>query len=250
MKGLTSKYSKIMKEWIIGNWFFRFCRASIRKLTYRKRALEEIYWKMNLEERIKSSASTRHLVLKSGGWAIGPAGLCLIWDAINQTEKPKVLEFGLGESTKLIEKLETKCHTVVEHDRQWADHWTQSFLKEVDDIKAEIRIVPAVMTSKSSRYEISPDDFQMDYNIFIVDGPFGSSKNSRLNILDFIPNWKSDKEFIIVIDDIHRSGELQLFASVKTLLTQKGIGFRSKKFSDRKQVGIICSSTYWSIVSF
>ena len=89
-----------------------------------------------------------------------------------------------------------------------------------------------------------------DYNIFIVDGPFGSSKKSRLNILDFIPNWKPDKEFNIVIDDIHRSGELQVFASVKALLTQKGIGFKSKKFSDSKQVGVICSSTYWSIVSF
>ena len=239
----------MIKEFIIRSWLFRFYLFLVRHFTTRKRAIDELLWTMKLHQRIKSSASTSNLILTSGGWAVGPSGLCMVFDAIKLVSEPKVLEFGLGESTKLISRLNTHKHTIIEHNLEWIELWTQSLIQPLDSKKTEIRNFPIVASPKLSQYNLSPDDLALDYNIFIVDGPFGSKGFSRRNILDIIPAWKPDKEFVIIMDDIHRIGELQTYVAIKKRLSKKKISFTSKIFSDQKQVGIICSAHFWSLIS-
>ena len=188
--------------------------------------------------------------IKVGGWSLGPAGTFLLTEVLKTKRNLKVLEFGLGESTKLIGTCgNVKDHLVLEHSIDWANQWKNT-LENTPGVSPEIIVTPMLRDRRGSKYGVEHLEFGDDFNFYLVDGPFGAKRNSRNDIVDIIKRWDEHKDFIIFIDDIHRIGELQTFIKVKRKLTEKGIAFRSKKMFDRKAIGVICSEGNWAITSF
>jgi len=208
--------------------------------------LDELYWRSRLNMHLQSKQQLKGLYLRLGNWAMGPASICMIIDALSYVKNPRVLEFGLGESTRVISRFSPERHLVIEHDASWAERFKSSY---VDKSIPEISIFPSLTNEGSSSYDFGPSPIDFNYNIFVIDGPFGSQKNSRSNILDIINGWSVDQRFVIILDDVHRPGELQTFINIKALLEAKEIGFKSKKISDLKKVGLICSEHYWPLIS-
>ena len=220
-----------------------------RRFSYRRRMLNELYWIANLDRRFKSRKELEGLDIRMGNWAMGPAGMCIFLDALNQVNEPKVLEMGLGESTKIIQRIgRISAHKVIDHDTSWVEYWTAQ-QKKRNQTTPEIEVYPMLLSRQRSQYDFGSKAIGSEFNIFLIDGPFGARNNSRRNILDIADDWTADKEFVVILDDVHRAGELQTYAALKTKLREKGIEFKSKKLSDLKEVGVICSIHHWQLLS-
>ena len=62
----------------------------------------------------------------------------------------------------------------------------------------------------------------------------------ELEILDIVDNL--DKSFVILLDDMNRIGEQEIWQLLKQKLHSKGIEFKERKYSSDKTVGLICST--------
>lgn len=229
--------------------FFRLWVKLLRFLTFRRRMLNELYWMGHLDRRFKSRKELEGLDLRMGNWAMGPAGMSILLDALNHVKKPKVLDLGLGESTKLLLEIQgLESHLVIDHDESWVQHWTAQQKMKGKPLP-KIELYPMHLSKRHSQYDLRASRIGKDFNIFVVDGPFGAPNLSRRNILDIANEWTADQEFVVIIDDVQRVGELQTYSSLKAQLDVKGIRYKSRKIRDLKEVGVICSMHHWQLLS-
>jgi hypothetical protein len=243
-----SSFALALKELATSTALFELWLLLRQKLWKKQRMLKEVIWLQRLQLRLLSKTSI--IDIKVGGWSLGPAGTFLLTEVLGTKRNLKVLEFGLGESTKLIGTYgDVKEHLVLEHNIDWVNQWKNTRENTPND-SPEIIVTPMLSDSRGSKYDLQHLEIGDDFNFYLIDGPFGAKRNSRNNIVDIIKGWDEHKDFIIFIDDIHRIGELQTFIKVKRKLKEKGISFRSKKFFDRKAIGVICSEGNWAITSF
>ena len=125
-----------------------------------------------------------------------------------------ILELGLGESTKFIntfnKKVNKNCkHVIVEHDRNWINYFNEIY--NLDGI-GEILHLPLINNNIHGNNVIGYQGFNNltlnNFDLIIIDGPFGSSKFSRYDIVDIVNNYSINSEFIIIFDDTNRDGEM------------------------------------------
>ena len=239
----------MIKKLILRSSLFRLWLSFKRSLSYQNRVLRELYWMAHLDWRFKSRNELEGLDLRMGNWALGPAGMSILLDALNQVKHPKVLELGLGESTKiLLEIRKLEKHVVIDHDKSWVEYWTSQQEQRGKSIPI-VEVYPMLLSKNHSQYDFGATSIGNEFNIFLVDGPFGAPNESRRNILDIANDWKVDQEFVVIIDDVHRVGELQTYAALKAKLDTKGISYKSRKISDLKEVGVVCSMHHWQLLS-
>ena len=77
------------------------------------------------------------------------------------------------------------------------------------------------------------------FNLILIDGPLGSAHFSRPQILDVVDNL--DKSFVILLDDMNRIGEQEIFNLLKKKLHEKHIEFKEGGYESDKRLGLICS---------
>ena len=223
--------------------------ALVRLLSYKRRVLNELYWMGQLDRRFKSRSELEGLDLRVGNWAMGPAGMSILLDTLNLVKNPKVLELGLGESTKLLLQIPgLESHLVIDHYESWVRYWTAQQKMRGKPLP-KIEMYPMQRSKRHSQYDFGTNRIGKEFNIFVVDGPFGAANLSRRNILDIANDWTVDQEFVVIIDDVHRVGELQTYASLKVQLDAKGIRYKSRKIQDLQEVGVLCSLHYWQLLS-
>lgn len=239
----------MIKRLVLRSGFFRIWRALRRSFSFRKRMLEELFWMSHFDRRLKSRKRLEGVDLRLGNWALGPAGMSILLDTLTQVRNPRVLELGLGESSKIVaQTLESDNHLVIDHDESWVKHWTTQQEQRGAPVP-KIEVFPMRFSKKRSQYDFGEKRIGEGFNVFLVDGPFGSRNESRRNILDIADEWTTNQEFVVIIDDVHRVGELQTYAALKEKLRSKGIGFKSRKITDLKEVGVVCSMHYWQLLS-
>ena len=70
-----------------------------------------------------------NLPLSLGGWAIGYNFAYILYKALDEVRPQKILELGLGQSTKIINEYAKHFsaeHHIVEHDPDWVDFFKRS----------------------------------------------------------------------------------------------------------------------------
>lgn len=163
----------------------------------------------------------------------------LLVRTISELPIKKVLELGAGESSKLLDGL-AKAGTLaanittLEHDEGWAKHISSQVSHHV--------VLTALARKNIDGVSFVGYDFSQapsNIDLLIVDGPPASTeanKFARLGALDLIPHLHPT-DFIVILDDAHREGEMLLAETFDAALRRKNMGFkRGQAITSKRQI--------------
>lgn len=211
---------------------------------------QELDWANVYHDSIRGKEHFEKLSLNIGRWA-GNYSFFYVLNRILNDFKPKlILEMGLGESTKFIMAhidnvmLETK-HLIIEQDENWATIFKKSVNLSSHSI---IKICPLqkieVKGFKTNSYLNLNEIVNSKYDLYVIDGPFGSKNYSRYDIVNIAKDFEKGDEFIIIFDDYNRLGEKETVKDLLELLKQKRINIHTESYTGVKSVLIIATDRY------
>lgn len=201
-----------------------------------KTATANIKWLNNKEDDM----------LFPGRWAIGYNTMYVLFRVLNDFKPDSVLEFGLGNSTKIITKyfnffnINKKKHTVIEHNKNWIDFFCDS--NEISDF-TQIMQVELVEEKYKTQKVIKYEEVEIEgrYSLVLIDGPFGSEgKYSRIDIIKHLPECLKES-FVIMIDDYNRRGERGLGKEIMKVLDSSNIKYCTGNYLGESECFVICS---------
>lgn len=218
---------------------------------------KEIIQAIKFNNTIVDSEWFKYRSISPGGGAVDYAFLYTLFRVLNMIKPNNILEFGLGQSSKVIHQYANfnngKSAITVEHDKDWIDCFVNS--KEGDyqvrtkQLDLEYVIYKGIKTLSYHNCHKTFEGHKFD--LVLVDGPFGFEPNthySRSQIIDIAKDCLSP-DFVIIIDDYDRLGEQETAQEVMQQLSQKRIPYFSIVFGGIKKHMVIASSTY-KFISF
>ena len=210
---------------------------------------KELEWAHVFHDSIKENCEIEKLGLNIGRWAGNYAFFYVLNRILSDFKPLRILELGLGESTKLISTylihyLTNSYHLIIEHDDEWIESFRSRFnLASNSEIKkCEIDRIN-VNSNEVLIYKDFNKIIQENFDLYIIDGPFGSDRFSRYNIISLVERFGTN-EFIILFDDSHRTGEQDTINTIMELLNNKKINFYSASYSGLKSVTVIASEKF------
>jgi len=158
--------------------------------------------------------------------------LYILFRVIDEINPNNILEFGLGQTTKITtqyvkNKKQEAVLDVVDHVQDWIDCFSKQLeippnakFHQLDLIEFEYE------KSINDKYkDLQKVTLNKKYDLIIIDGPVGGNKlYPRSNILDLIPNNLSEN-FVIILDDAERIGEKNLATSIFKSLKENNIKY-------------------------
>ena len=212
----------------------------------------ELIWANIFHDTINNSSWLLDKTFSPGRWAVGYPCLYLLYRILDETAPKKILELGLGQSTKLISQYVNSKknveHLVVESDQGWIDFFCSHF-KAVK--QTQIMKLNYLMTKygEVDNFRVF-DNFERKmcgrkFDLLFIDAPIGSDMKdySRVDILSILPDCL-EKDFIIVIDDAERIGEQNTILKIKQILSDNNIEYASGVYKGEKNTGVICSRSH------
>lgn len=215
---------------------------------------DELYWGMIFNNAVTNSGWLINRSFNPGRWAAGYPMLYILFRIYNDIKPLNILEFGLGESTKLAyqyNKSFPESHLkVIEQDKTWLDYFSnQIFDIRENTIILEIEQV-MIEGAKVNQYKDLLNILkQKKFDMIVIDGPLGSPQNSRYQIVDMVLNDLIAKDFIIIMDDYNRLGEKQTIEKLKLVFNEKNITFSEGVYSGIKDTYIVCSKQFEFLTS-
>ncbi len=231
-------------------FYFQKLKSLYRKSLHIGTDIKELLWAEHFHDYINSMEEIKKLQLAPRGWAANYSMLFIITKIINEFKPGKILEFGLGESSKLISTLinnldEIENHLIIESDSDWIDHFKNNFeLLQKSKIVKTPAFLHEIKKQQTLMYDLPKTNVYCDFELFIIDGPKGSRNFSRFNICEIADNFKTDKEFIIIIDDAERNGEIQTITELQKILNKNKIIFDKNTFTGCKTQYVIATEKY------
>lgn len=191
-----------------------------------------------------------------GGWAADFRLLTVLFRILNDFYPGRILEFGMGETTRMFSAYITNlrpdavCLTV-EHDQKW-----QEFFSRGGDHTKGVKILnvtmePSNILGTTSNYYTDLDDklgSEKNFDLVVIDGPIGSPRHSRHNMCDIIRDGRLADEFILLLDDAGRPGEQDTIRMAEKLFHEKGIEFESAYIQGAKKIIYAAFSTRFSFL--
>ncbi len=228
-------------------------QIKLQKLSYSQ--LKELEWSQIYRDSIRGKKSIETLPLNIGRWA-GNYTFFYVLNRILTDYKPKaIIEFGLGESTKFISTfidnyLKDTTLKTIEHDANWKNQFLKNF-KISDNVNIQVLdlVENEVEGYKTNGYLEILNKITTVYDLYIIDGPFGTSNYSRYDIVNLAKTFQSTNEFIIIMDDYHRDGEKQTAHKVIEVLNSKKIEIYTKTYIGNKSVFLIATKQYKYVTS-
>lgn len=212
--------------------------------------LKELEWAHVFHDSIRGKKHLESLPLNIGRWAGNYAFFYILHRALSDFKPEKILEFGLGESTKFvstfIENYFDNCeHLIIEHN----DNWKTLFLEKFNlSNKSIIKILKLSQKDfnnfKYNSYSSIENHITKSFDLYIVDGPLRSQRYSRFDIVTLAQKFASDNEFIIIFDDYERHSEKETAQVLIEVLKKKNIKVKVKEFIGNKSVLVIATSSY------
>jgi len=183
----------------------------------------------------------------AGGWAMDNAALYTLFRILNDIKPRNILEFGLGQSSKLIHQYVSYFNDynaiTVEHDEEWIKFFTNGLPGEIrlNISKHELISINYNGFETQSYKNLKSITSNRQYDLIIVDGPFGSEHYSRSQIIDLVPNGLTNT-FCIFMDDSDRKGENETVQEICKILNENKIKYCIRKYDGEKNHHtIICS---------
>lgn len=182
--------------------------------------------------------------VKNDFYPVGAAAsyslMYLIMRIIKELPIKKVVEFGSGQSTTLIDRIkDSDCsHTAYEQNAVWANI-LRSRLSTCDLRECEM----APMEHEGIFYTGFKNQEHQPFDLLLVDGPIGTDNFSRFTCIPFI-EANIDREFIVIIDDASRPGEQETINHLTNSLSKKKIDFKINFLSGRTTQALITTPKF------
>lgn len=217
--------------------------------------LKELDWANIYHDSIRGKDWLENLPLNVGRWA-GNYSFFYVLNRVLDIYKPnKILEFGLGESTKLIStyldhSLTDSSHTIFEQDKEWSTIFKTNFpLSKQSEIIISPLTEKVIDSNKVKIYKDFESKVDDEFDLYVIDGPHGSPTLSRVEILYLAEQFTSSSEFVIIFDDYNRFGEQETVEKLFKILGEKNIPFYKGIYLGAKRVLVIGTEKYRQIES-
>jgi hypothetical protein len=210
----------------------------------------ELEWAEVFHDSIRGKPFLENLPLNVGRWAGNYSFFYLLNRILADYKPASILEMGLGESSKFISAyltgyLPESRHIIIEHDETWTDSFRERFVLSE---RSEIRHFPletaAIENHKSFVYKNFGEAIGEKFDLYVVDGPPGSDRFSRYDIVGEVRKFDPQDEFVIILDDYDRPGEKDTAEKLLEELRSKQIPHFVKTYSGRKNQFLIATSKY------
>lgn len=225
-------------------------RENRENQAYIIRQNQELVWAHVYHDSLRGKTYLENLPLNIGRWAGNYPFFYLLNRIMSDAKPQRILEFGLGESSKFIsaclqEDLPSTTHQIVEQSSKWATAFTNQFtLNEFSKISICPLVIKKINDHDVNCYEGLTDVVAGTFDFYLVDGPFGSPHYSRYDILSMAERLSSSDEFIIVIDDFERVGEKETSQALIALFDVKEIKTYTQVYTGIKEVWVLSTSKY------
>lgn len=210
----------------------------------------ELLWSSIFHDSIKGKPHLENLSLNIGRWAGNYAFFYVLNRILNDYQPKRILEFGLGESSKFVStflehELPSSNHLIIEQSEDWKESFGMRFKlfknSQVLVCPLEQRMIQGFASNFYKDLDIVVDGV---FDLYIVDGPFGSKNFSRYDIVDMMQRVDQNNEFIIIFDDFNRKGEKDTFNALLDLFKEKNITIYTANYSGDKDVMVLGTEKY------
>lgn len=242
-----------LKDFIIkGNLLVSKSEENQDKFNEALKDIKELLWRDIFVDTVKGYSWYHDKSVSLGRWAIGYNYAYVLARVLDEFKPINILECGLGQSSKIIIDYvfsnKNAFYDIVEQDHDWVDFFVRDFHLN-DQVKIHIRNIiekPCPMQEGIKSYVY--DDFVSvvhgrKYDFISIDGPWGSERYSRIDIVDHIPSMLH-KDFVIMVDDFERIGEQDMVGLLKEKLNSNGITFFEGKYTGAKDICVIVSDKW------
>lgn len=217
-----------------------------------KEELMEMRQAQLFHDSIIDSEWFKYKSISLGEWAIDYGTAYVIYRILNQMQPHHILEFGLGQSSRLIYQYAQYYNTeaiTIEHDANWVDFFTKDI---GDKYKINIELVDLEIVNYKGYDVLTYKDIQkklygQSFDFIFVDSPFGDKENgggcyeySRSQIIDIVRNNLMES-FCVLIHDTDRIGERNTIEEVESALKQKDVHYAIREYIGRIHCTLICS---------
>ena len=226
------------------------------KLTLLGRVGEENIWANVFHDVIKDSVWLQNKAFAPGRWAAGYQMLYVMYRIMDSVKPKKILELGLGQTTRMISQYSgyyNAEHQVVEHDPKWIEFFATTY--EVPDNVKFVNLDTVVDKYLDDEAVIMYQGFEeqfknQKFDFICVDAPLGGKaiKYARVDILKILPECL-EKDFVILIDDTERIGEINTIKLIQNLFNENGIEYVMKRYDGRKSSTIFTTEKYSFLTS-
>ena len=216
---------------------------------------KEIEWAHIYHDSIRGKKSIEELNLNIGRWAGNYCFFYVLNRILSDYRPSSILEMGLGESTKFISTyldnyLSNSSHVVIEQSQEWSEAFNSRFKlaknTKIIHCPLETKLINGFEVNSYKGFE---EKINQNFDLYVVDGPFGSERYSRYDILSLVKNFEKNHNFIIIIDDTNRQGELDTLNDIEEELNKKNISNHLGHYRGNKRVSLICSDKYRFAIS-
>jgi hypothetical protein len=182
------------------------------------------------------------------GFAVAYSCLYTLFRVLNETRPTSILEFGLGQSSKLIHQYAaffTDARAITcEHDTGWIDFFQKNlnadYTVNIQTFELEEIFYKDKPTLSYKNLLSGRGIGEKRFDFIMIDGPFGSEHFSRPQIIPLLKNNLKDT-FCIIMDDYNRPGERETIEEVMDILRGEGRDFSRRVYAGEKEHVLICS---------
>lgn len=210
---------------------------------------KEILWAETFNNTISDSNWLKDKSFSPGRWAVGYQYLYAVYRILNAVKPKKILELGLGQSTKLLSQYakanKDVKHIVVEHDQEWIDFYKKE--NEVSENTEILKLEREYRKYKNDDKVLAFKNFKeilqgKKFDFISIDAPLGANAKiyARIDVLEILPECL-EEDFVIVIDDYNRNGEKKTVYEIEQILKRSDISYAKGIYYGEKQCMIICS---------
>lgn len=230
-------------------WHFLLEHLHINKILEKEDKIlefqKEILYAQRFNNTITDSEWLRHQNFSPGRWAVDYSFLFVLFKILNSMRPTNVIEFGLGQSSKMIHQYASyyqKDAITIEHDKDWVDFFQKDKQGDYDiNIKLmDLEMVNYKDTETRTYAEIEEYCKGNKYDLIVVDGPFGSEYYSRSQIIN-LAKENFARTFCVIIDDTHRIGEKETISELFNVLDNQRIDYCHKTYKSIKSFTVVCS---------
>lgn len=226
------------------------------KVTLLEKVEEENTWANVFHDVIKDSVWLQNKAFAPGRWAAGYQMLYVMYRILDSTRPKRILELGLGQTTRMISQYSifyNAEHQVVENDPKWIEFFATTY--EVPDNVKIINLNTIVDKYLDDEAVIMYRGFEeqfrgQKFDFICIDAPLGGKaiKYARVDVLKILPECL-EREFVIIIDDTERIGEINTIELIQKTFKENGIQYVMKRYDGRKSSTIFTTKKYSFLTS-
>lgn len=242
---MANKFKMVLSE---------LCRIprALFEIDKTRRMVSGIYYGQLFNSTIRGCEWLDGVAFSPGRWAVDYQFLYVLYRSLVALRPNSVMEFGLGQTTIML-----NCYAMshpeasivtVEHNSEWRDFFISSTplasnlqIKLSELTKVSFRGHTTLRYVDNAATLVPSSSASAGLQMILLDGPFGSPRYSRSQILDLLPASLDRDRFCIIIDDISRRAEQDTARLVLDTLSSHSIKHVSYRYRGECDFMVICS---------